>query len=139
MAHPGELISRAGAALTAGRLDAMAAACSFPCVVALSGIQHVLRDREEMIEVLRVFRDDMFGGGVVRAETTLESQVIFNDNLAFLNARTAYFDAEGTEVTESRLSYVLRQAGERWEVLTLSIDKKARHSPGACLLEERAA
>lgn len=139
MVHPGELISRSGEALIAGRLEAMAGTYSYPFVVAMDDVQHVLRTPQEIIEVLHTFRNDLLRQNIVAAETKIDSQVIFNDDMAFLNAQTVYFDAAGREVTDSRSSYVLRLNHGRWEIITVSIDKKASHAPGACLLEARAA
>ena len=139
MLHPGELISRAGEALIAGRLDAMVQAYSYPCVIAMDSVQHIMREPQEIIEVLAVFREDLLRQGVVSARTNLDSQVIFNEDMAFLNVHAVFYDAEGGEVTDSRTSYVMRQNLEHWEIITVSVDKKANYTPGACLLENEAA
>ena len=139
MVHPGELISRTGEALIGGNLEAMSRAYSYPFVVAMDDVQHVLRQPGEIVEVLAAFRNDLLGQGIVSADTRIESHVIFNDDMAFLNAHTVYFDAAGAEVTDSKTSYVMRLNHGRWEIITVSIDKKASHAPGACLLEARAA
>ena len=69
MVHPGELISRSGEALIAGRLEAMADAYSYPFVVTMDDVQHVLRAPHEIIEILHTFRNDL----LQRSKTTPEA------------------------------------------------------------------
>ncbi len=139
MAQPGELVSRCGDALMRGQLDAMAGAFNYPYVISLHGTQHVVRTPEQTVDLLEAFREYLLIRGIASARTEVASHVIVSDDLAFLTAATFYADRQGNQVTESRCSYVLRLNVARWEIITLSIDQKAKHSHGACLLEDEAA
>lgn len=138
MVHPGVLMSRNGEALMQGDFDRMARAYCFPFVVSMDGHQHVIRCADEVATILGVFREDMLARGVVTARSDVISQIIVND-MAYLIARITYHDGAGRQLTESRCSYVMRLAEQRWQIITVSIDKKAAHSPGACLLDAEAA
>lgn len=139
MMHPGDLISRTGEMLMGGHLEAMASAHCYPFVVSMGKTQHVVREPEETVAIMGALREALKEQGVVSAESKVQSHIIFNDDMAFLSSRTVYRDADGREVTDSKCSYVLCANGDRWEIITVSIDKKALQDPRACLLEQQAA
>ena len=139
MAQPGEIIGMAGTAFIEGRLEAMSERYLYPFVVAMDEHHHIVRTPEELIEMLGVLRADLMANGMTDARTRIESQMVFNEELAFVSAETIYLDRQGKILTRSKSSYVMRNDTGRWRVLTCAIDQKARHSAGACLLDREAA
>ena len=96
MAQPGEIIGMAGTAFIEGRLEAMSERYLYPFVVAMDEHHHIVRTPEELIEMLGVLRADLMANGMTDARTRIESQMVFNEELAFVSAETIYNEMRAT-------------------------------------------
>lgn len=93
---------------------------ALPFVLCIKHIDRIVETSGEAVRTLGELRSDMIAAGVVRTQTTIVSQFVVEEEMAFVVTENSHLNARGGIVQKSRMSYVLRRVEDEWKIYVLS-------------------